>query len=60
MLDKLRCEQLSLDHQDGMRGIVECHHHSSDMKSHVSERQSLVMPCRQRGEVVQEPSPEAP
>ncbi len=30
-------ELLSLDHQDGMRGRVECHQHSSDMKSHVSE-----------------------
>ncbi len=60
LLDKLRCKQLSLDHQDGMRGRVECHQHSSDMKSHVSEGQSLVMPCRQRREVVQELSPEAP
>ncbi len=39
LLDKLRCEQLSSDHQDGMRGRVECHQHSSDMKSHVSELQ---------------------
>ncbi len=31
----LRCEQLSSDHHDGMRGRVECHQHSSDMKSHV-------------------------
>ncbi len=30
VLDKLRCEQLSSDR-------VECHQHSSDMKSHVSE-----------------------
>ncbi len=60
LLDKLRCEQLSSDHQDGMRGRVECHQHSSDMKSHVSEWQNLVMPCRQRREVVQELSPEAP
>ncbi len=37
LLDMLRCEQLSSDHQDGMRGRVECHQHSSDMKSHVSE-----------------------
>ncbi len=51
MLDELRCEQLSSDHQDGMRGRVECHQHSSDMKSHVSEWQNLVMPCRQRREV---------
>ncbi len=36
-LDKLRCEQLSSDHRDGMRGRVECLQHSSDMKSHVSE-----------------------
>ncbi len=28
---------LSLDRQGGMRGIDECHQHSSDMKSHVSE-----------------------
>ncbi len=48
LFDKLRCEQLSLDHQDEMRGRVECHQHSSDMKSHVSEWQNLVMPCRQR------------
>ncbi len=60
MLDKLRCEQLSSDHQDGTKGIVECHQHSSDMKSHVSEWQNLGMPCRQRREVVQELSPEAP
>ncbi len=25
----LRCEQLSSDHQDGMRGRVKCHQHSS-------------------------------
>ncbi len=31
----LRCEQLSSDHQDGMRGRVECHQYSSDMKSHI-------------------------
>ncbi len=37
LLVKLRCEQLSSDHQDGMRGRVECHQHSSDMKRHVSE-----------------------
>ncbi len=37
LIDKLRCEPLSLDHQDGMRGRVECHQPSSDMKSHVSE-----------------------
>ncbi len=37
LLDMLRCEQLSSDHQDGMRGRVECHQHSGDMKSHVSE-----------------------
>ncbi len=36
LLDKLRCEQLLSDHQDGMRGRVERHQHSSDMKSHVS------------------------
>ncbi len=36
-VDVLRCEQLSSDHQDGMRGRVECHQHCSDMKSHVSE-----------------------
>ncbi len=40
--------------------IVECHQHSSDMKSHVSERQNLVMTCRQKREVVQELSPVAP
>ncbi len=50
MLDKLRCEQLSSDHQDGTKGRVESHQHSSDMKSHVSEWQNLVMPCRQRRE----------
>ncbi len=33
----LRCEQLLSDHQDGMRGRVECHQLSSDMKSYVSE-----------------------
>ncbi len=42
LLDMLRCEQLSSDHQDGMRGRVECHQHSSDMKSHVSEGQNPV------------------
>ncbi len=54
LLDKLRCEQLLSDHQDGMRGRVECHQHSSDMKSHVSEWQNLAMPCRQKREVVKE------
>ncbi len=29
LLDMLRCEQLSSDHQDGMRGRVKCHQHSS-------------------------------
>ncbi len=33
----LRCEQLLLDHQDGIRGRVECHQHCSDIKSHVTE-----------------------
>ncbi len=47
LLDMLRCEQLSSDHQDGMRGRVECHQHSSDMKSLVYEWHNLVMPCRQ-------------
>ncbi len=31
-----------------MRGRVECHQHSSEMKSHVSEWQNLVKPCRQK------------
>ncbi len=53
LLDMLRCEQISSDHQDGMRGRAECHQHRIDMKSHVSEWQSLLMPCRQRREVVQ-------
>ncbi len=43
-----------------MRGSVECHQHSSDMKSHVSEWQNLVKPCRQKREVVQALSPVAP
>ncbi len=41
---RLRCEQVSSDHQDEMRDRVECHYHSSDMKRHVSEWQNLVMP----------------
>ncbi len=48
LLDKLRCEQLSSDHQDGKRRGVECLQLSSDMKSYVSEWQNPVMPCRQR------------
>ncbi len=59
LLDMLRREQLSSDHQDGMRGRVECHQHSSDMKNHVSEWQNLVMQYREKREVVQELSPEA-
>ncbi len=35
LLDMLRCERLSSDLQDGMRGRVECHQHSSE--SHVYE-----------------------
>ncbi len=58
LLDKLRRKQLSSDHQEGMRGRVECHQHSSDMKSHVSEWQKLVKPCRQKRELVQALSPE--
>ncbi len=60
LLDMLRCEQLSSDHQGGTRARVECHQHSSDMKSHVSEWQNLVKPCRQKREVVQELSTVAP
>ncbi len=60
LLDMLRWDQLSSDHQDGMRGRVKCHQHSSDMKNHVSEWQNLVMQYREKREVVQELSPEAP
>ncbi len=41
------------DHEDGMRGRVECHQHSSDRKSHVSKWQILMMTCRWRRKVVQ-------
>ncbi len=43
LLDELRCKHLSSDYQDGMRGRVECHQHSSDMKSHDSESESDVL-----------------
>ncbi len=41
-LDKLRCEQLSLDHQVGMRGRVECHQNSSDMKKTISLSKCMI------------------
>ncbi len=44
VMDMLRCEQLSSSNiQDEMSGRVECHQHSSDMKSQVSEWLRLNM-----------------
>ncbi len=37
LLDKLRRKQLSSDNQDEIGGRVECHQHSSEIESHVSE-----------------------